>query len=505
MKIIAFPRRCWKKRGTRSAGIQPLEFALGNKRRLITLICLLMGLGYAGISLINYHASRSAIREAIVGAELPLTSDNIYSEIQKDLVRPIFVSSMMAHDTFVRDWVLAGEKDVERMTRYLAEVRARYGTITSFFVSDQSLVYYHSDGVLKHVRRGEWRDEWYFRVRNLREPYEINVDVDLANKDALTIFVNHRVADYEGHFIGATGVGLTVDSVRRLIDTYQRRYNRGILFVAPDGRVMISTKGGPSAGADIHKVEGLSDIADAVLKEKTGKYQYSRAGRDYLVNARFIPELNWYLLVEKWEDEALADIRRVLVFNLGLCALVTALVILSVSLTINRYQSRLEEMATVDKLTGLANRQAFDLLLEQAFKEAWRDGTPLSLLLVDIDDFKDVNDRHGHLAGDEVIRRVAELARQGVRESDLLCRWGGEEYLAALRGCGREQAMTLAESIRSRVQEAADADAGPFHGVTVSIGVAALHTGDTPDSLLSRADAALYAAKDEGRNKVRAA
>lgn len=476
-----------------------------NKRRLITLICLLLGFGYAGISLINYQTARTAIREAIVDAELPLTSDNIYSEIQKDLIRPVFVSSMMAHDTFVRDWVLAGEKDVDRMTRYLAEVRARYGTITSFFVSDQSHVYYHADGVLKHVRHGEWRDEWYFRVRTLREPYEINVDVDMANRDALTIFVNHRVSDYEGHFIGATGVGLTVDSVRRLIDVYQLRYNRGILFVAPDGKVMLSTRGGPSAGADLHKIEGFSSIADSVLKEKRGSFQYTKNGREYLVNARFIPELNWYLLVEKWEDEALADIRRVLVVNLGLCAVITALVILAVSLTINRYQSRLEEMATVDKLTGLANRQAFDILLEQAFKEARRDGTPLSLLLVDIDDFKDINDQHGHLAGDAVIRHVAGIARQCVRESDLLCRWGGEEYLAALRGCGREQALTLAESIRARIQQAGEDEPGPFQGLTVSIGVATLHTGDTPDSLLRRSDSALYAAKADGRNKVRAA
>ncbi|WP_034609260.1 sensor domain-containing diguanylate cyclase [Desulfovibrio aminophilus] len=476
-----------------------------NKRRLITLICLLLGFGYAGISLINYQTARTAIREAIVGAELPLTSDNIYSEIQKDLIRPVFVSSMMAHDTFVRDWVLAGEKDVDRMTRYLAEVRARYGTITSFFVSDQSHVYYHADGVLKHVRQGEWRDEWYFRVRTLREPYEINVDVDMANRDALTIFVNHRVADYEGHFIGATGVGLTVHSVRRLIDVYQLRYNRGILFVAPDGKVMLSTRGGPPAGADLHKIEGFSSIADSVLKEKRGSFQYTKNGREYLVNARFIPELNWYLLVEKWEDEALADIRRVLVVNLGLCAVITALVILAVSLTINRYQSRLEEMATVDKLTGLANRQAFDILLEQAFKEARRDGTPLSLLLVDIDDFKDINDQHGHLAGDAVIRHVAEIARQCVRESDLLCRWGGEEYLAALRGCGREQALTLAESIRARIQQAGEDEPGPFQGLTVSIGVATLHTGDTPDSLFRRSDSALYAAKADGRNKVRAA
>lgn len=105
---------------------------ISDKRKLIFILSILLSTGFAATTLINYYVSKASIRESIVASELPLTSDNIYSEIQKDLVRPIIISSMMASDTFLRDWVLAGEQDVERMTRYLREVKQRYGAFTSF-------------------------------------------------------------------------------------------------------------------------------------------------------------------------------------------------------------------------------------------------------------------------------------------------------------------------------------------------------------------------------------
>src|SRR5690606_10557361 len=113
-------------------------------------------------SLASYYSSRDSIRRNIVNTELPLTSDNIYSEIQKDLIRPTLIASMMSRDTFLRDWVLAGERDPQPMTRYLREVQGHYGTFTSFFVSEKTHVYYQAKGVLKKIDQNEPRDAWYF-------------------------------------------------------------------------------------------------------------------------------------------------------------------------------------------------------------------------------------------------------------------------------------------------------------------------------------------------------
>ena len=102
--------------------MMPLPQLFG-RRRLLLVLWLLLSAGFFATTLGSYHVSREAIREAIIARELPLTSSNIYSKIQKDLVRPVLISSTMANDTFVRDWVLKGERNVDEMARYLKAMR----------------------------------------------------------------------------------------------------------------------------------------------------------------------------------------------------------------------------------------------------------------------------------------------------------------------------------------------------------------------------------------------
>lgn len=474
----------------------------GDKRKLIVILSLLLSVGFAVIALVNYYVSKAAIRESIVANELPLTSDNIYSELQKDLIRPVFISSMMASDTFLRDWVVSGEKDVGRMTKYLHEVKGRYHTFTSFFVSDRTATYYHADGVLKTVSRDEPRDKWYYRVRDMDTPYEINLDPDLANRDALTIFINYRVLDYDGKFIGAAGVGLTVDAVNILLNKYQQRYARTIYFVSPQGKVMMAGGASSLLGADIRALPGIGALAGRILQKEGGSFQYEAEGSSHLLNVRYIPELNWYLFAEKNEDAMLGDIRNTLYSNLALASLVTAIVLLLTSLTISRYQGRLETMATTDKLTGLANRQAFEILIGQMLREAERVKKPLAVLLMDIDHFKTFNDTYGHLVGDKVIQHVATVIRSTLRQSDIVCRWGGEEFLAMIKNCSPEQGLQIAENICAAVRHAPFQLDGVALNITISIGVA---SGFEEERLLVEADAALYAAKDAGRNRVQVA
>lgn len=473
----------------------------GDKRKLVIILSLLLSVGFAVIALVNYHVSKATIREFIVANELPLTSDNIYSELQKDLIRPVFISSMMASDTFLRDWVISGEKDVGHMTKYLHEVMERYHTFTSFFVSDRTSTYYHADGVLKTVSRDEPRDKWYYRVRDMDTPFEINLDPDLANKDALTIFINYRVLDYQGRLIGVAGVGLTVDAANILLNKYQQRYARTIYFVDPQGKVVMTGSGSGLLGADIRSLPGIGALAGRMLQKEGGSFQYEAEGSSHLLNVRYIPELNWYLLAEKNEDTMLAGIRNTLYTNLVLAFAVTVIVLLLTSLTISRYQGRLEVMATTDKLTGLANRQAFEMLIGQMLSDAERTRKPLAALLMDIDHFKKCNDSYGHLAGDKVIQHVAAIIRSTLRQSDIVCRWGGEEFLMVIKDCSREQGVQIAGKICDAVRNAPLQLDGATLDITISAGVAC---GFEEERLLVEADAALYAAKESGRDQVKA-
>ncbi|WFC61688.1 GGDEF domain-containing protein [Pseudomonas sp. REST10] len=472
---------------------------------LVLLLLFLLGSGFLTTSLLSYYASRDSIRDSIINTELPLTSDTVYSEIQKDLVRPILISSMMARDTFLRDWVLAGEQDTAQMTRYLREVQEHYGAFTSFFVSDRSSTYYQSKGVLKRVKPDEPRDVWYYRVRMQPEPYEINVDVDMANADRLTIFINYKVVDYDGNFIGATGVGLAVDAVVKLIDDYQQRYERSVYFVDTTGRITLTgAQGGPQGakvGDSLADIPGLSDMLEKLPSPQSGRFEYQEHGREHFLNVRYIPELEWYLFVDK-HDKALAGIRQGLYINLLLCLLVTAIVLTLVSLAIRRYQQRIAALATTDVLTELPNRRGFDILAEQALQEAQREQSPLCAVLLDLDNFKLINDEHGHLAGDEVLQRFARQLRDKLRQSDILCRWGGEEFILLLKNTDRQAAHDLAEKLRQQCAEQRYAIADQTLQVTASLGLSQWQPGESLHSLLGRTDRALYRAKQSGRDRV---
>ncbi len=473
-----------------------------DKRNLILRVFSLLIAGFLVTSFVSYYASKMSIRGAIIEQELPLTSDTIYSEIQKDLIRPIFISSMMGSDTFLRDWVLNGESDISRITKYLKEVEQRYGAFTSFFVSERTKKYYHAAGILKYVRESEPRDVWYFRVRNMAEPYEINVDPDLAHKDTMTIFINYRVLDYKGRFIGATGIGLTVDAVRKLMEEYQKRYQRDVYFVEKSGKIALFANRSGQPAENIRSIEGLGAQADVILKQGAGSYQYESGGKSHLLNVRLIPELKWYLFVEKIEDQALVGIQNALYLNIAICICISAIVLFLTSLTINRYQVSLEEMAATDSLTGLYNRHVFDALMPQAISEAKRSKKSLITMLIDIDHFKTINDSFGHITGDQVIKDIASLIRKNLRASDIVFRWGGEEYLVILKDCPISDAQAIAEKLRASVEEIALPLDNPSAKSTLSIGIAALRSDDSPDDMIVRADAALYTAKNRGRNCV---
>jgi diguanylate cyclase (GGDEF)-like protein len=173
-----------------------------------------------------------------------------------------------------------------------------------------------------------------------------------------------------------------------------------------------------------------------------------------------------------------------------------------------RYQMRLAEGALHDPLTGLYNRRHLDDRLAAELAAAQRHGRPVSLLMIDIDHFKEVNDGHGHLAGDEALKMVAFVLRGAVRKEDVLARYGGEEFVVVARETVLDGAHALAERIRRAVERSHCAWQGQELGVTVSIGVTVsvglteFVQGKTEREVLEAADRALYLAKKGGRNRV---
>ena len=176
---------------------------------------------------------------------------------------------------------------------------------------------------------------------------------------------------------------------------------------------------------------------------------------------------------------------------------------------LRQQNDELQRAATTDALTGLANRARFDVFLTERFAAAAAGGQPLSLLLMDVDKFKLVNDRHGHPAGDDVLRSLGKLLRAAARDQDLAARYGGEELCLVLTGTGKSTAAAIADAVRRAVSARpvrATAAGGIDLPITVSVGVAVFDPGGPlrgPGHLVRAADLAVYAAKHAGRNCVR--
>ena len=174
--------------------------------------------------------------------------------------------------------------------------------------------------------------------------------------------------------------------------------------------------------------------------------------------------------------------------------------------SLDKANSELKTLASTDALTGLANRRQFDATLHKEWYRALRDATPLGLLMIDLDRFKDLNDRYGHQVGDAVLARLGQVIRDNVRRAgDLPARYGGEEFAVVLPGTAAAGAMEIGEHIRRAVAATDTSDLIPGgHPITVSVGVAATVAlaGGGSATLVHSADSALYQAKRNGRNRV---
>jgi len=164
-----------------------------------------------------------------------------------------------------------------------------------------------------------------------------------------------------------------------------------------------------------------------------------------------------------------------------------------------------EQHSNTDVLTGLANRRSLEAFLRSAQIAAMETGNPLSVFMIDIDHFKKFNDNFGHQVGDQVLRLVAKVLQENVRECDLAARYGGEELMAVLPDADLDTCASVAERIRTRISEAhltRRSTGEAISSITVSIGVAQFRLAESAEAMIERCDRALYQAKRSGRNRT---
>jgi diguanylate cyclase (GGDEF)-like protein len=420
---------------------------------LALLIVVILAIGFTSTTGLSYYLTREFVLNKALTETLPLVSENIYTEIMEDLIDPITTSSLMANDSFLISWVKSGEEDLEAIQEYLGLIKAEYGFSSSFLVSDLSHNYYTDQGVLKQISAQDPHDVWYYAFRDLNKDTDLDVDTDESDQGELTVFINHRLDTPEDGFLGVTGVGLKIIDISKKLMEYEERYQHQVYFVDSVGLIQIHPD------TDLVEKQNITEIAEIKqsyerLFSMSGEINSIEiknllGGRAFSV--RYFPEFDWYLVVEKEHGANIQLAKDVFWQTIAISIGVSLLIGLLIIQLIKVFHSRLAYQASVDSLTGVLNRRAILEAGEREIKIARRYQSARSILMIDIEDFKSVNNQFGHLTGDDFIRNIARILQGSLRESDLIGRWGGDEFVIVLLDTDEESAHEVAERLKQVV------------------------------------------------------
>jgi diguanylate cyclase (GGDEF)-like protein len=239
-----------------------------------------------------------------------------------------------------------------------------------------------------------------------------------------------------------------------------------------------------------------------IISKESQLFEYTQSGEQYLLTKKYVKELDLYLLVEAKVDNFTQSVKDAFYFNIMISLLITLIIASIIVLYVKKTHNKLHELASNDSLTGLPNRRVFHNQLEHFLLLKARNHHELSLLFIDVDDFKVINDLLGHDVGDEVLINIASTLGASIRSSDFIARWGGEEFIILLIDTNLQDANVIAEQLRRDIEKNTSLHRCAEKEVTISLGVAQANDNDDADSLFKRADNALYQAKEAGKNRV---
>lgn len=472
---------------------------LYKKYMLLVWLGLLLTTGLIATCAITLYAAHDLQQQNSGQQTLPLTGDAIDAQIQRNIARAVIGTSALAIDTLVRDWMLSGEPDNAALQSHLKAAQRKDQSLSHFVAVEKEQQFLDSQGAVRALNS---EDSWYAKTRTSINAFETTVLPEWGSINRPVIFISYRINDNQGNFLGVNGVLLPLELISPAVLHTAHDFNRAIYFVDANGAIVFSGDLDNRHG-NIREHEGIKQVANDILTLAHGENSqlYVLDSVKQLINTRYIPELGWTLVVEQSNADGDLIAHPLLLANLLLGLLVLGLALALAWVWIRNQQKQVTALANRDGMTGLMNRQSFTTSFQQAVLDMRRSGSPLCFILFDIDFLKKINQLHGHVTGDRIIKEIARMSRQSVRGSDLLCRWGGEQFALLLKKCELEQAYKIAEQLRLNVQNCSFSlqDAEP---VTISLGVAEWAEDETADDLFARVGEAMDLAKSEGRNRA---
>lgn len=451
------------------------------KKRIIVLLLLI---GYLLFSLVFSVALQSSKDRSRQEFDL-LLAERIYDAVENRFQGPIMVAKVMASDTMVHE-MLAAEKDRQRQetearfAAWLTGIQKSGDYDTVYLVSDSTRRYYTSDGIDKIVdQTKDSHDKWYEMFKNSNAPYVVSVDVDQVHDKEWTLFVDARITDDRGRFLGSCGVGVFISGLQELIREFEEEYNAHIQLVNSDGLVMVDT--------NTYNIE-TTHYGSNDLSEKD-EYIYVPRGLNGSTVTKYVKDLDFFLVVQTeagYQEKAMNSG----IFWGELAAF--AVIALGIMFTLRGgggERSGERERSQTDPLTGLHNRNYFkDVYGERGVFNTTRYKT---IAVFDIDFFKEINDT---MDGDAILVMVADCARKYLGDQGDIYRWGGDEFVVLM-----QWSVDFAYEICREFCKDIEKDGR----ATVSVGITEVRLSDTIKKNYYRAAQGCYLVKEMGGNGVK--
>lgn len=381
------------------------------------------------------------------------------------------------------------QKD-EIIRKYLADIVSTFGYSTAFLADDKTMGYYAESGFLKIIDINNPDDDWYQPFKESGKLYELNVDNDQANNDRLTIYINARIKDNTGKFLGICGVGVPVKQVMLLLQSLEAQSNITIKLVSKDGIVRVARSG----QLVFQRTE--SELREMLKNyDYSEQYSYSSRGSDGYTIIKYIPECEWFTVIE-YDGGKTSILSTMLFKNLMTCLAIMLSVLIVINFVLNNFTKHTQkfvEEALEDQLTGLKNRRAYSLEIERL--NELPSLNDISVATMDINGLKLTNDSFGHTAGDDLLRGAASIMTECFANKGWkLFRTGGDEFIAiTTRPIGDKTEIT--NEFKTQLKK--------FHHelikeLSVSIGIAKGCEEDisSVEDLIKMADKKMYADKE---------
>lgn len=480
---------------------------------LLALLFLILIAGVSSLFLPFAPSKDENTERSLLTKNLNLTSEHAFLELEKSVAMSEPLPTKIVTDPAIQDWLNNAENSAEALQTQLSELQKNNPKLSVQVAQLDTQMAIDAKGTLKKLEQTNPNDAWYFQAKNTQNSTLKGLSIEGDNHDLLKISLTEAIRNQDGALLGLIRQIETTDRVKKKIEELIIKCECKIYLVDAKLNPVFTSAEIKRLRSNFLKSAEFQRLALSHFNSKKALSQnefhvmeFHEAKEHFSLAMKNIPSLNALLLVEQDLKSDVAPNLNPLWIKASIYGACSFLILLLVFLRMRQFKQQLERTAATDRLTSLPNRQAFDFIFQQAVADSERSRQTLCVALIDVDHLKKVNEKNGHLIGDHVLKEIAMIAKRSLRESDIICRWGGEEFLILLKNCSLEKATAIAENLRNTIANndfSRTTDLAKKRlSITVSMGVAECKVHETDDSVFERAEVALKQAKENGRNGV---